>query len=90
MQGWKTRDWKTQNQNCMGGKLGKRRVWTAKCYKYVVVRVVYKWYNVRVLREVHDVGSFLGATEGQTAVESCNVCFTILCRSLQSAGVQAK
>ena len=28
----KTRDWKTPDQNCRGGKLGKRRVWTATCY----------------------------------------------------------
>ena len=37
----------------------------------------------RVPQEVHDVGSFLGATGGQAAVESCNVCSTILCGSLQ-------
>jgi len=54
-------------------------------YSYMthVVYYVYKSYNVRILRKVHDVGSFLGATDGQAAVESCNICLTIICRPLQ-------
>ena len=67
--------------NCRGRKLGKRRIWTAKCHfirccstTAYLTRVVYKWFNVRVLRKVHDIGSSLGATG-----KSCNVCLTILC-----------
>ena len=45
---------------------------------------MYKWYNVRVLRKLYDVGSFFDVMDGQAAVESCSVCSTILYRSLQS------
>jgi len=45
---------------------------------------MYKWCNVRVPRKVHDAGSFSDATDCQAVVESCSVCLTILCRSLQT------
>ena len=47
--------------------------------------VVYKWYNVRVPRKVHDVGSFLYATDGQAVVQ----CLLDYLLSF-SAGVQGK
>jgi len=39
---------------------------------------------------VHDVGSFLGVTDGQAAVKSCNVCLTMLSSVVLYAGVQGK
>ena len=84
--------WKTLDQNCRGENSGKcvYGYWTAKYYfirccstTVYLTHIVYKWYNVRVPRKVHDVGSFLGATDGHAAVESCNVCMIMLCRSLQ-------
>ena len=37
-------------------------------YSLYDTRSVYKWYNVRVPRKVHDVGSFLGVTDSEAAV----------------------
>jgi len=58
------------------------------CSSLSDTHIVYKWYNVRALRNVHDVGSFLFAKDGRAAVESCTVFLTILCHSLQVSSEQ--
>ena len=53
---------------------------TLRSASLCVIKCHYKWYNLRVPRKVYDIGSFLGATDGQTAVESYSVCLSFSAR----------